>query len=99
MGTPIITVSGTSGAGKTFFVEKIVERYPQIREIAGITTRPMREGEIQGKSSHFITLEEFKQLQKSDQLMLIKEFFGNQYAWLKQDLTNGDELRIMNIPV
>lgn len=93
----IITISGTSGAGKSFLVDKIMLEFPGITEIAGVTTRPMRQGEIQGQSSHFITLEEFKKFEQEDQLMLIKEFFGNRYAWFKSDLINDDKLRIMNV--
>ena len=93
----IITISGTSGAGKSFLTDKIVQTFPGITEIAGITTRPMREGEIQGKSSHFITLDEFKKLEDQEQLMLVKEFFGNKYAWFKSDLINDGKFKIMNI--
>ena len=97
MESKIITVSGTSGAGKTHLVGKIIERFPNITEIAGITTRPKREGEIDGQSSYFITLEKFKELENDEKLMLIKEFFDNKYAWLKSDLTQREDLRIMNI--
>lgn len=97
MKSKIISISGTSGAGKTFLVDKIIKQYPSITEIAGITTRPMRPGEVQGQSSHFITLDEFRQLEEAGELMLVKEFFGNKYAWFKKDLINGENVRIMNI--
>ena len=97
MESKVISVSGTSGAGKTFLVDKIIRQYPSITEIAGITTRPMRPGEVQGQSSHFITLDEFRQLEEDDELMLVKEFFGNKYAWFKRDLINENGVRIMNI--
>lgn len=93
----IITISGTSGAGKSFLTDKILHTFPGITEIAGITTRSMRKGEIQGKSSHFITLEQFNTLERQNQLILIKEFFGNRYAWFKSDLINDEKVKIMNI--
>jgi guanylate kinase len=74
-----------------------LQAFPGITEVAGITTRPMREGEIQGKSSHYITLEQFQTLEKQNQLTLIKEFFGNKYAWFKSDLINDEQVRIINI--
>lgn len=97
MESKIISISGTSGAGKTFLVDKIIKKFPNITEIAGVTTRPKREEEVEGQSSHFLTLERFNELDIRGQLVLVKEFFGNKYAWFKKDLTNENGLRIMNI--
>ena len=97
MKSKIITISGTSGSGKSFLVDKILNKYSNIHEIVGITTRPMRAGEINGKSSHFYSLDYFNQLEEEGKLLLVKELFGNKYAWLKKDLVNKDELQIMNI--
>jgi len=97
MKSKIITVSGTSGGGKSFLVDEILNKYSNIHEIAGITTRSMRSGEENGKSSYFYSLDYFNQLEEEGKLLLVKEIFGNKYAWLKKDLVNTDELRIMNI--
>ena len=97
MKSKIIAISGTSGCGKSFLVNKIISEYSSIEEIAGITTRAMRPGEIEGQSSHFITLDKFKELEESGQLMLIKELFGNKYAWLKNDFRENSNLKIINI--
>lgn len=93
----IITISGPSAAGKSFLVDKIIEKFPNITEIIGLTTRPKREGEIDGKSGLFMTTVELEQLEEVGELMLIKEFFGNKYAWYKRDLVNAQGLRIVNI--
>ena len=93
----IITVSGTSEAGKSFLVDALTHLYPNIHEIAGVTTRKIRPGEIEGKSSYFKTENEFCQLEAEEQLMLVKEFFGNKYAWFKSDLVFDRRMRIMNI--
>ena len=93
----IITISGASAVGKSFFVDKITEKFPNITEVIGLTTRPMREGEINGKSGIFISKEEMEQLEKEEKLMLVKEFFDNKYAWYKSDLVNTEKLKIINI--
>lgn len=97
MGKKLITISGCSAAGKSFFVENIIKTFPDFREVLGLTTRSIRKGEINGKSGIFITLEKMEQLEQSGQLTLVKEFFGNKYAWYKKDLINSDENRIVNI--
>ena len=93
----IITISGPSAAGKSFLVDKIIDEFPNITEIIGLTTRPKRDGEIDGKSSFFMTTVELEQLEEAGELMLVKEFFGNKYAWYKRDLVNTQGLRIVNI--
>lgn len=93
----IITISGPSAVGKSFFVDSIKDNFPNIREIVGLTTRPIREGEINGKSGIFMTIPEMNELEANNKLVLVKEFFGNKYAWYKDDLTNSDEYRIVNI--
>ncbi len=93
----IITISGPSAVGKSFFVDSIKDNFPNIREIIGLTTRPIREGEINGKSGIFMTIPEMNELEANNKLVLVKEFFGNKYAWYKDDLTNSDEYRIVNI--
>jgi len=93
----IITVSGASAAGKSFFVEKIIEKFSNINEIVGLTTRPIRKGEINGKSGIFMTTAEMEELEKDGELMMIKEFFGNKYAWYKRDFINAQGLKIINI--
>jgi guanylate kinase len=61
----IVTLSGKAGAGKDWLMQKVLkvlrEESPEIavNEIVSCTTRPMREGEVNGKNYYFLTHEEF----------------------------------------
>ena len=44
----IITISGPSAAGKSFLVDEIIQNFPNITEIIGLTTRPKRKDEVDG---------------------------------------------------
>lgn len=61
----IITLSGKAGAGKDRLMQEVLkvlrEEHPdfEINEIVSCTTRPMREGEVDGKNYYFLTHEEF----------------------------------------
>ena len=97
MATNIITVSGASACGKSFYIDEVTKRFPNITETLGLTTRPIRPGEINGKSGNFLTEEEMDELDRKGKLVLIKEFWGYRYAWMKDDLVNDDNIRIFNI--
>ncbi|MCE8163002.1 MAG: hypothetical protein I3273_00415 [Candidatus Moeniiplasma glomeromycotorum] len=54
----LIIIAGGSGTGKTT-VESLLTQDPQIVKLISTTTRPKREGEINGKDYYFISKEEF----------------------------------------
>lgn len=61
----IVTLTGKAGAGKDRMMQEVLkvlkEESPEftINEIVSCTTRPMREGEVNGKNYYFLTHEEF----------------------------------------
>ena len=55
----IIAICGKSASGKDTLLHRIIEHNPNLHEIVSCTTRPPREGEIDGKNYFFLTLEEF----------------------------------------
>lgn len=61
----IVTLSGKAGAGKDRMMQEVLkvlrEESPEftVNEIVSCTTRPMREGEVEGKNYYFLTHEEF----------------------------------------
>lgn len=50
----IIALIGQSGAGKDRLLRQILKNCPDAHEIVSCTTRPPREGEIEGKNYHFL---------------------------------------------
>ena len=55
----IVTLSGKAGAGKDRLMHEVRKVLPELHEIISCTTRPMREGEVDGVNYHFLTHEEF----------------------------------------
>lgn len=66
---PII-ISGPFGVGKTAIVAKLLESYKGIfAPVIRHTTREPAEGEVNGKSFHFVKAQEFNQLRDGDRLI------------------------------
>ena len=64
----LIYIMGKSSAGKDTIYQKVKERIETNLYIP-YTTRPMREGEIQGREYNFITREEFNKLANEQKVM------------------------------
>ncbi|CAM1502847.1 Fc.00g076230.m01.CDS01 [Cosmosporella sp. VM-42] len=66
---PII-ISGPVGVGKTAVVEKLMEDHKGVFEtVVRHTTREPSEGEVNGKTFHFVKAQEFNQLRDGDRLI------------------------------
>lgn len=65
-GGDLFVLSAPSGAGKSTLIRMIFERFPELaRRLAfsvSHTTRPPREGEVDGHNYHFVTKEEFESM-------------------------------------
>ena len=56
----LILVGGLSGSGKTTLMRAAAQRIPNLEVLQTLTTRPMREGEINGQEYVFVTDAEYE---------------------------------------
>jgi guanylate kinase len=56
----VFVVSAPSGAGKTTLCDKLQAEFKSLHYAVTATTRPAREGEVDGKSYYFLTPDEFE---------------------------------------
>ncbi len=75
----LIVISGPSGAGKGTVVNQLINNGDYALSISA-TTRNPREGEVDGKSYFFKSIDEFKQLILKNELLEYAEFCGNYYG-------------------
>ncbi len=96
-----IVISGPSGAGKTTLVNEIVGRDSMLRESVSSTTRPPREGEVEGESYFFVSEAEFD-AQKRDRLIewaqVHDHFYGTPRDFVEGELAKGLDV-VLNIDV
>lgn len=99
----LIIISGTTCAGKGSVVEKLLKRNDNLGLSISYTTRPIREGEVNGVDYFFVTQDEFeKKIEQNDFLEYAKVQYGNYYGTPKKEvkemLDNGKDV-ILEIDV
>jgi len=76
----VLVLSGPSGAGKSSLINKISNDIGDYYFSISTTTRPMREGEVEGIHYHFVNQEEFIQDIKDDHFLEYAIVHGNYYG-------------------
>ena len=96
-----LMVIGPSAVGKDTMINRLKAKYPKvIYKLPSYTTRPRREGEIDGVDYYFVTKEEFFKLRDDGELFGIQEYNGNWYASnktrLEEALKNENKVTVLN---
>lgn len=93
MKSKLFVMSAASGAGKTTLKDLVIKDFPDIRYSVSATTRPPREGELEGVHYFFKTQAEFAKLIAEDGLVEWNEVHGNFYgtpkAFVESELAKG----------
>jgi guanylate kinase len=76
----ILVLSGPSGAGKSSLINQIKDHIGPIYFSISTTTRPIREGEVDGVHYHFVDIEEFKQDIEQEMFLEYAVVHGNYYG-------------------
>lgn len=97
-----IVLSAPSGGGKTTVTQRLLERRADIGYSVSCTTRAPREGEVDGRDYHFLTVAEFKRRRSRRQFAESAEVHGRMYGTLRSEVRKvigGGRHVIMDIDV
>ncbi len=101
MAFPII-LSSPSGGGKTTIAHKLLAMRRDVGYSVSATTRPPRDGEVDGRDYHFRSLKDFKRGQAAGEFAESAEVHGHLYGTLRAEvdrvLSSGRHV-IMDIDV
>ena len=101
MAFPII-LSAPSGGGKTTIAHQLLSVRKDVGYSVSCTTRPPREGEVDGRDYHFLSLKDFKRGQAAGEFAESAEVHGHLYGTLRAEvervLSSGKHV-IMDIDV
>lgn len=76
----LIVISGASGVGKGTVLALMMEKRPDMAFSVSATTRPPRDGEVDGKHYYFITKEQFRQMIDHDEFLEYDAHHDNYYG-------------------
>ncbi|MGM0913711.1 MAG: guanylate kinase [Pseudomonadota bacterium] len=76
----LFVVSAPSGAGKTSLVRELVESLDGIQVSVSHTTRPRREGEVDGVNYHFVDVPDFEAMIERGEFFEYARVFDNYYG-------------------
>ena len=86
----IIVLLGASGSGKSTIENYLVEHY-EFNKIISVTTRQIRNNEINGRDYYFVTNKEFDEMLAENQFAEYEEYSQNRfYGTLKTDYSNEE---------
>ena len=98
----LFIVSAPSGAGKTTLVEQLAEQTPRLTMSRSYTSRPAREGELDGVDYNFVSRSAFEQMVGRGEFLEWAEVFGNLYGTCAADtdrMLNGGRDVVLVIDV
>lgn len=98
----LIVLSGPSGVGKDTVLRRFLKQSPDCALSISATTRPPREGEVDGRDYFFLTREKFLELVEKGDMLEYAEYGGNFYgtpkAKVEEQLAGGKNV-ILEIEV
>ena len=88
----VIAIVGKAGAGKDYLLKYLKDSLPELNTIVSATTRPPRQGEVDGINYHFLTGEEFAKQVLEDNFLEATVFrdwcYGTQLSSLDKNKIN-----------
>jgi guanylate kinase len=76
----LIVISAPSGAGKTSLVRELVHDHPDMVFSVSYTTRPRRDGEVEGRDYHFVNRADFETMIERGEFLEYARVFDNYYG-------------------
>lgn len=92
----LIVLSGPSGVGKDAVLKKMKEQCHDVHYSVTLTTRTRREGEQDGVDYHFTSVDSFRELIATGELLEWAQVYGNYYGvprpQIRQAMAEGKDI-------
>lgn len=92
----IIIIVSASGAGKSTLIKKLKIDFPDLLESVSFTTRPIREGEVDGVHYNFIDVETFLKMKDSGEFLewanVHGKYYGTSKKFVEEKIQDGQNI-------
>jgi guanylate kinase len=95
--TPVLVITGPSGVGKGTLIRRLLSAIPGAELSVSATTRPPRDGEVNGRDYHFLATPEFDERVAAGEFVEHAEYAGNRYGTLRSELQRPARLIVLEI--
>ncbi len=82
----LFVISAPAGTGKNTLVNRLKKEFTSIAESVSFTTRPPREGEVDGIHYHFVSPREFQKKVKNGEFLEHAQLFDHDYGTSKEEI-------------
>lgn len=89
----IIALIGKAGSGKDTILKLCLDKNTDYHNIISCTSRPMREGEVEGFNYYYLTKEEFENKIENNEMVEWSNF-NNWYYGISKDSLKQDKINI-----
>ena len=83
----LVILSGVAGAGKDTIKKELIKRMENVESLPSYTSRPIREGDVEGGTYHFVSREEFEKMVENQEFYEY-DIHHNQYYGTSRKLLN-----------
>ncbi|MGI8542738.1 MAG: guanylate kinase [Aridibacter sp.] len=98
----LFIITSPSGGGKGTLIKKVLPTIENLSYSVSYTTRNKREGEVHGRDYSFVSIDDFKNLIKNDELLEFAEvhnnFYGTSKNQVERETDSGNDI-ILEIDV
>jgi len=82
----LLVISAPSGGGKSTIARQLLQAREDLGYSVSATTRPSRQGEVDGASYHFLTPEEFARREAAGEFVESATYGGHRYGTLRAEI-------------
>jgi guanylate kinase len=98
----VLVVSAPSGTGKSTLLGRLMKKVGGVRFSVSFTTRPIRDGEENGRDYHFIGRERFEEMRAAGEFLEWAEVHGEYYGTARsqvQAILDGGQDVLLDVDV
>ena len=89
----LVILSGVAGAGKDTIKKELIKRMENVETLSSFTSRPMRDGEVEGEAYYFVTKDQFEEMIKKDEFYEYDihhdNYYGTSIKLLNEKIKSG----------